>query len=222
MFEESDLQFKPNWPLLILVAVALLAIACCVWLYFNRPTTTLTQTRYQTLTVEKPVEKLVKVPVIVKVPIMVYSKRALAEALPAGALPPELAPSEAAAGTAALTSGVELEGGGLIANPAPTHIEAIANARVPASDNGTSVITILDTQTGEATIVARELPAPWFALENKGQLGLWYGYNQHLLPAVQADAQWSFLRVKEGHLGLRLQGNTDSGLYAGAGLLYKW
>ena len=197
----------------ILAIVALLAICACAWLYFNRPTTTLTQTKYQTLTVEKPVEKLVRVPVVVKVPIMVYSKQALAAALPAGTLPPELAPSETVAGAVPLTSGGELQA---------SHIEAIANAEVPPSENGTSIITELDTQTGVATNVARELPSPWFALENKGQLGLWYGYSQHLSPAVQADAQWSFLRVKEVHLGLKVQGNTDSGLFAGAGVMYRW
>jgi hypothetical protein len=204
-----------KWMLWILLAVALIAIGICVWLYLHPRTATLTQTKYQTLTVERPVEKLVKVPVIVKVPIMVYSKQTLADAVPPGTLPLELAPSPATSTTA---------GTGLTDPPAapPSHTEVIANAQVPASEDGSSIFTLLDTSTGEATIIARELPAPWFALENHGQLAGWYGYNQHLAPNIQADAQWSFLRVKDVHLGLRLQGNTGSGLYAGAGVIYKW
>lgn len=200
--------------------VALIAIGACVWLYLHPRTTTLTKTEYQPVPLETVVTKVVKVPYMVKVPIKVYDKQALAAALPAGVLPAALTAALVPAGAAPLTGGVELEGGGLA--PSPSETQIIANGKVEPSDNATSLFTVLDTNTGEASIIARELPAPFFAFENHGQLAGWYGYNQRAQPVFQADAQWAFLRVKELHLGLKAQGSTDSVLFGGAGVLYKW
>ena len=195
--------------------VALVAVGVCVWLLLHPRIATLTKTEYQSVPVESVVTKVVKVPVIVKVPIQVYDKRALAAALPAGVQLPELAAAPAEADGA-----LPADGKPAIAPSSGTEI--IANGELQPSENGASLFTLLDTNTGEATIVAREIPAPLYAFENRGQAALWYGYNQHLQPVYQSDLQWSFLRVKEMHLGLRLQGSTDSGLFGGAGILYRW
>lgn len=53
--------------------------------------------------------------------------------------------------------------------------EVIANAEVKASERDTSVITTIDTETGEAKIFTKEKPSKLFEIQLKAEYGVYAG-----------------------------------------------
>lgn len=105
---------------------------------------------------------------------------------------------------------------------APESRQAIANARIPASRGGASVVAVLDTDTGESTIVARELPPPLVEFQGDGAVGIRYGITSDLRKEGTLYARANVLRVSNVHLGAYAEINDEAEAKAQASIEYRW
>lgn len=79
---------------------------------------------------------------------------------------------------------------------------------VPSSDNKTEVTAVIDLNTKETTLYAREIPPAFMAFESKGRIGAGYGIKQNGVNVTKVYADWSFLRI--GDVRLVVQGEINS------------
>ena len=79
--------------------------------------------------------------------------------------------------------------------------QVIATASLPASRGGYNAVTLLNTQTGEGQIVAKERPLSLFAFENGLTAGLRFGLSSQLGQAGDVHVGWTFLRIGIAHVG---------------------
>ncbi|HEX9078092.1 MAG TPA: hypothetical protein VF795_00810 [Desulfuromonadaceae bacterium] len=212
----------------IWAAVAVIAVAAAAWLWFHPRSQTLTRTVFQPVPEIRTVRDVQRVAVpcpsagIVTLDRAEVAKRLDMPELQGGNIEAarvsegavEGAASSAPTDTPTPTIGAPLA--------APVSLAVTATAEVPASANGTEVVSLIDLQSGASRIEAREMAAPWFRLENRGSVALWYGLNQKLVQTVQGEARWQFLRVKDLHLGLKGDVGTDGYGHAFAGIMYEW
>jgi hypothetical protein len=161
----------------LLIIVIILAVSSATWNWYHPQIRTLTQTEYQTVTQEKEVVKIKRIPVPGPTKIITIEKEVIVEKL-----------------------GI---------NPAPDdNSEVIANAYIPPSEGGTSVITVLNMTTGEATIIAKEKPLSLFAFISEPEAALRYGITSRGLQQAEIAARWQFLRV--GHFRIGAYGEVSS------------
>jgi len=217
-----------DWTL-IWAVIAAMAIGFCTYLFLHPRTTKVTQTQWQTVTQLETVHDVQRVYVPGPKQVVVLNKPAVAKALdmpwlvaPAPAPAAAAAPEQVAAGDALTPT----PAASASADPAPVagdpqDLQVTTTADIPESDAGSEAVGILNTKTGESTIVIKEKPLEFFAFENRGELGAWYGYNNHQLPAMDLTAQWSVLRIMQTHLAVRATGGNGGASIQG-GLLYQW
>lgn len=105
---------------------------------------------------------------------------------------------------------------------AANDLQVTATAELPRSDNGTQVISVINTQTGESTIVAKETPAPWFQFRNDRAIGVRYGLNQHLVNVGNVYGKWGFLRIKSIWLSTYADLATGGDAQLQLGAEYRW
>jgi hypothetical protein len=78
--------------------------------------------------------------------------------------------------------------------------------QAPATDTAgkTDFLAVLNTETGETDIVAKEQPLPWFAFKNQAAIGGAYGFSSRSDTNYEADAyaRWEFLQIKSVHVEL--------------------
>jgi hypothetical protein len=176
-----------------LLIIALIAVASAVYSWY-RPPKIVTQTRY----VEVPKEKVVARIKTVKVPgperIVTIEKERIVKAL-------ELPES--------------------VGNDQDKQI--IANADIPCDEsvNGQSVVTVMDTQTGESRILAKPKPLPLVGFENRKEIGARYGLTNEG-PEVDVYGRWDFLRVGSLHLGVYGEVNSQAEAKAMMQVGYRW
>ncbi len=97
----------------------------------------------------------------------------------------------------------------------------MATSTVPAADTDTTVTGVLDSRTGELSLQAVAEPAPWFALESQGAIGVAHG----ITPKGQATAIYgrhSFMRSKDFHAGAFGFIDTDGQRFIGASLEWRY
>lgn len=80
---------------------------------------------------------------------------------------------------------------------------------VPSSDNKTEVTAVVDLNTKETILYAREIPPAFMAFESKGRIGVGYGIKQNGVNIAKVYADWAFLRVGDAHLVAQGEINTD-------------
>jgi hypothetical protein len=80
--------------------------------------------------------------------------------------------------------------------------EVTATAETAASENGTEIITTIDTETGTTQVFFREKEAPLFAFENKKRIGVAYGVGTEG-NTLKVFGEWTFARVSNVHLSLQ-------------------
>lgn len=100
--------------------------------------------------------------------------------------------------------------------------QIIANADIPATRGGASAVAVLDTDTGESTILVREKPRPLVEFEGDGAVGLRYGINESLRTEGTIYGRWNVLRVGNVHLGAYAEVTTDAEATAQVGLEYRF
>jgi len=102
--------------------------------------------------------------------------------------------------------------------------QVIANAEIQPYKGKTSVVTILDTKTGEGQTITKQLAPPLFAFENTKEIGIRYGLS------TKADrpregvlyGRWTFFRVGNFKLAGYGEINTSSEAKALIDTRYEW
>lgn len=73
--------------------------------------------------------------------------------------------------------------------------QVIATAEVEPYEGKTDVVAVLDTGSGEATVLARRKPLPFFDVINKKEIGIRYGISSAQGQEAQVFARWTLVRV---------------------------
>lgn len=172
MYQRVQTFLLSNKTAVMLAIVAVVAVSSAAWNWYHPQTRTVTQTQYQTVEKEKVVDRIK----LVKVPgpkeIVTIEKQVIVEKL---VLPPSIAsdPNQVITG----------------------------NADVPPSEGGTSVVSVLDTVTGETQIISKPKPLSLFGLPSEIEAGIRYGLSTATVQQGQLYGRWQFLRVGKLYLG---------------------
>lgn len=110
----------------------------------------------------------------------------------------------------------------LVKGRAGEGLEVTATATLPESDNGIDVVSVMNMETGESQLVAREKSAPWFQFRNDGAMGIRYGINQRLEYVGNVYGRWDFLRVKDIYLSANGDLSTGADAKIQLGAEYRW
>lgn len=178
----------------ITVFIAILAISSAVYSWY-RPPQLVTQTEY----VEVPKEKIVTKIKTVTVPgperIVTIEKEKIVEKL---GLPDWIKN-----------------------NPDK---QVIGNADVPCDDSisGHSVIAIMDTKTGEGSIIAKSKPLPFMSFANDREIGVRYGVSTQAPTQVDIYARWDFVRIGAMKFGVYGEANSQAEAKAMVQAGYHW
>jgi hypothetical protein len=83
-------------------------------------------------------------------------------------------------------------------NPAK---QVIADAEIKSSERAQSAVTVIDTESGESTVLTKEKAYSWLEFRNVKEVGIRAGYG---FDGVQGDifARWHFMRVKGVNLSV--------------------
>jgi len=100
--------------------------------------------------------------------------------------------------------------------------QVIANAEIQPYEGKTSAVAILDTKSGEAQIIAKQKPLPFFEFKNEKEIGVRYGYASTGLPEADIYGRWTFARVGSLHSALYVEGNTKPEGKAMVEVSYRW
>jgi len=197
---------RVDWPRTVLLIVCILAIAAALWQYFMPQIRTVTTTEFKAVPQIRETVKLQRVTVQGPARLVTIDKQQVAEKLELPWL---------------LESGDSLDP----RPPVPGHasdLQVVATSDLPESRAGYQEVAVVNTATGETTLVAKEKELPWFRFVNKGQASLWYGYDQRLRNVGDLEGRWQFLQIKKA--GLALRGNLETGGDAQlqAGIIYEW
>ena len=96
--------------------------------------------------------------------------------------------------------------------------EVTAVATVTKSNTDTTVIAVIDTDTGETTIETRQERLSLFELTNVKALGLRYTHSQDIV----IYGSYELLRVGNFHIELYGEINNENHAYAGVGIEYRF
>jgi len=77
--------------------------------------------------------------------------------------------------------------------------QLIATGEVSPYEGKTDVVATMNTETGESSLIATQRPLPFFAFENKKEIGIGIGISSKGMDG-EVYAQWSFLRIGKVHL----------------------
>jgi len=211
---------QTDWGRTLLLVLLVLAVASALWQWLMPEIRTVTDTRFRVVPQLKEVVKIKRVQIpCPEQGLVVLEKRAVAKKLDISWMETQYLDDSTATPEEVITPSAE----GTPQQPdAPNDIQVLATADLPKSAAGTEAVAVINMQSGETTIIAKERPLPWFAFENHAQVGLWYGINQHLMPTGDLEGRWQFLQIKRTHLGLRGSAGSDGTARLQAGIVYEW
>lgn len=86
--------------------------------------------------------------------------------------------------------------------------QVIANAEISPYKGKTSVVTIFDTKTGNADIIAKQKPVDLFEFENNKEIGIRAGIATSGKIESSLYGSWSFFRIGNFHTSIYMEGNT--------------
>ena len=87
-------------------------------------------------------------------------------------------------------------------------------ASLRPSKGGSDVVAVIDTVSGETTILSREKPLPLLGFENQKRIGMGYGYTTQGLPETKLYGEYTFIRI--GNVYGSVYGEVNSGAEAKA------
>lgn len=96
---------------------------------------------------------------------------------------------------------------------------------IESSDHTNTIITVLDTDTGESRTVVREEPLPWLAWDKHGEAGMYAGVGNQG-PTVRLEARHGIAQIKAVHVGVigsidkPISGNPSA--FVGVGAWARW
>lgn len=165
---------------IVLIIIAVVAVSSAVYNWY-RPPKEIVRDHYETVPVEKVVEKIKRVAVPGPKEIITIEKEPLAKELGIPWL---------------MDQGNENQ-------------QPIANADIPPSEGGTSVVTIMDTATGESKIIAKGKPLSLFDFENKLEWEINYALSTKTSQNANLGFRWGFLRIMAIHPHLKAEVNSS-------------
>jgi len=99
--------------------------------------------------------------------------------------------------------------------------EITASATVKPSEHTTTVLSVLDKETGKSEIFTRKEPLPFYELSMKGRIGTRYLYTNLSEAQVVTFAEMEVLRVSSAHISLYGEsGLTVAGRRPGSDVSY--
>lgn len=104
------------------------------------------------------------------------------------------------------------------ANP---EIQVIAATSIAASTHPQSVVTTINTDTGQSETFIREEPLPWFALRRSGELSLNIGY-RGMQKITRLSITQDMFQVKAISAGVHASLDSDGQYFIGAGMTWRW
>lgn len=117
--------------------------------------------------------------------------------------------------------------------PAPViadeHKEVLAASQVKSDLHPQTISTVVDTETGAVTTYTKIDPYPWLGIENRGSIGLAYGYKYSRVigahapgPVGRLTVDYDLIRIKAFTVGGTATADSDSTAFAGVQLKYQW
>jgi hypothetical protein len=101
-----------------------------------------------------------------------------------------------------------------------------AVVELPPSRGGTEVVSVVDSVTGETSILAKEKPLPLFGFENQKRIGVGVGFatgrDVKNVQEVKVFAEWTFVRVGGAYGSVQAEVNTNSEAKAFVALDYRF
>lgn len=103
-----------------------------------------------------------------------------------------------------------------------TDKQVITTGEVTPYEGKTNVVAVLDTQTGESKLIAKQQPMPFIDFENKKEIGVRYGAT--IKNGMEADiyGRWDFMRIGNIHLGVYGEANTSGDAKVMGSISYRW
>jgi hypothetical protein len=89
-------------------------------------------------------------------------------------------------------------------------------------DGKTDVVSVINTKTGKSEIVAKQEPLPFFAFEDKKEIGARYGLSIKNSHEIDVYGRWDFVRIGNVHVGVYGDANTAGDAKAMISVGYKW
>ncbi|MCM0081795.1 hypothetical protein L4X63_09355 [Geomonas sp. Red32] len=194
--------------------IAIAAISALGYLYAHPKVTTFTKidTQYRTVPEIHTVTQVKKVYVPVK-QVAVLDKTEVAKQLdmpwltapapeqpiPVAAVGDQLPPSE----VSSVPTNDRAQGDPADMPPVPDDpqdLQVTTTADIPECPNGAEAVTLLDTKTGQSTMIVKQKTSPWFEFENGLVAGLRYGLNTKGGQSLTPYAGVEFLRIKDFHV----------------------
>jgi hypothetical protein len=101
-----------------------------------------------------------------------------------------------------------------------------ATAEIPPYEGKTDVAAIMTIVDGEGKteIIAKQQPLSFFGLENRGALGVRWGYSSRAANKTELDGygSWNFLRIGATHTGFYGEVTSTGDIKAMVGLEFRW
>lgn len=194
MLQQIKTYLLSNKLSVILIIISAIAVSSATYNWYHPQVKTVTTTEYRTQIEEKEVVKIKRVLVPGPKQIVAIEKEVIVKELGIDPVPAE---------------GKEI----------------IANAVIDCGDNDTgdmSVVTIMDTTTGESTIIAKEKPLSLFGFPSDIEAGLRYGFSTKTVQEGNLFARWQFLRVGNAKLGVYGEMSTQPAAKAMLEVAYKF
>jgi len=107
----------------------------------------------------------------------------------------------------------------VIDNP---HVHIAGTTDVKPGEHTTTVISTVDTSTGQTTIMTRVDPYPWFKVQQRGELRADIGLKNAGNIVGRFTLREDVLQIKGINVGVNLSADTDRAFFLGAGAGYKW
>jgi hypothetical protein len=97
-----------------------------------------------------------------------------------------------------------------------------ASGVVAPYEGKTNVLAVIDTGSGISSIVAKQVPLPFFDFENKKEIGIRYGVSFDNNLEGDLYGRWDFFRIANAHIGVYGEVNTTGDAKAMIQAAYKW
>lgn len=108
-------------------------------------------------------------------------------------------------------------------------VHVLAATRVKPDLHPQTVVTTLNSKTGQTETLIRREPYPWMSAEQTGEIRIDYGYKMGFSSpdkgrpgGVRLSLREDLLQLKALHLGINASIDSDGQMFAGAGVGYRW
>lgn len=101
----------------------------------------------------------------------------------------------------------------------------LSATQVRGNDRPQTVITTINTDTGESRSFTKVDPYPWFAIETRGEARLSMGYKLRgtlAEPVVRLGVGYDVVRIKALTAGVNGTVDSDGDTFLGVGISYRW